>query len=178
MALELLFENETQLDDAVIDYILEQSFEKNEKLKRYHLLTLLIGILAAAAGIFFAIQGIMARHMTTIITSFALIVIAGYCFIAFASKTTKNQIKTYKESHRRSWMTPRKIKVFKNVIYQSAGKSHGEYKLYKFTDIQTYDHYFLLRYVENYVIVDKNGFTQGTAEDFEKFMQARIQKNF
>ena len=34
-----------------------------------------------------------------------------------------------------------------------------------------------LRYENSYVVMDKNGFTKGTAEEFEQFMTARIQKN-
>ena len=74
-------------------------------------------------------------------------------------------------------MITRKMKVNKYVMYQSAGKSHGEYRLFQFTGIETWSHYFLLRYENSYVVMDKNGFTKGTAEEFEQFMTARIQKN-
>lgn len=177
MAMELLFENRTQMDESVINYIIEKSYQRNDKIKRYHLLSLLIGILAAVAAVYFGCLGLTYRDMTTIICTVALIAVAVYGFYVYIKNTPKNQIKAYQRNISSELLKPRKIKVYKNVIYQSAGKSHGEYKLYQFTGIETWEHYFLLRYGNSYVVVDKNGFTTGTPEEFEKFMNTRIMKN-
>ena len=50
MAMELLFENHTQLDEDVIHHIIEKDYKRPEKAKQYHVMTLLVGILAALAG--------------------------------------------------------------------------------------------------------------------------------
>ena len=47
MAMELLFENHTQLDEDIIHHIIEKDYKRPEKAKQYHVMTLLVGILAA-----------------------------------------------------------------------------------------------------------------------------------
>ena len=164
MAMELLFENHTQLDEDVIQHIIKKNYKRPEKAKQYHVMTLLVGILAALAAVYFGRLGILTHQMLTLLCTIALIAVCIYSFYSYYQNMPKNQI-------------PRKMKVYKNVMYQSAGKSHGEYRLFQFTGIETWSHYFLLRYENSYVVMDKNGFTKGTAEEFEQFMTARIQKN-
>ena len=53
MAMDLLFENETQLDEAVINYIIEKNLKGNRKSNIYRLITLFVGVLSAAAAIYF-----------------------------------------------------------------------------------------------------------------------------
>ena len=45
MAMELLFENHTQLDEDIIHHIIEKDYKRPEKAKQYHVMTLLVGIL-------------------------------------------------------------------------------------------------------------------------------------
>ena len=177
MAMELLFENQTQLDESVIHYIIEKSFKHNTKYKQYHLLSLLIGILTGLATIYFGRLGIIYRQMTTISCTIALAAICIYSFYIYYKNTSKKQIKAQQNSYSKELLIPRKIKVYKNIMYQSAGKSHGEYRLYQFSDIETWGHFFLLKYEKSYVVIDRDGFTTGTAEEFEKFMNERILKN-
>lgn len=177
MAMEILFENQTQLDASVINYIIEKGYKRSSKIKRYHLFTLLIGILAVIAAVYFGRLGLIYRDITTIICTAALAAVAVYAFYIYVKNTPKNQIKARQRSVSSELLKPRKIKVYKNVMYQSAGKSHGEYKLYQFTGIETWEHFFLLHYDNSYVVIDKNGFTTGTPEEFEKFMNERISKN-
>ena len=140
-------------------------------------MTLLVGILAALAAVYFGRLGILTRQMPTLLCTIALIAVCIYSFYSYYQNMPKNQIKARQNTYSESLLIPRKMKVYKNVMYQSAGKSHGEYRLFQFTGIETWSHYFLLRYENSYVIMDKNGFTKGTAEEFEQFMTARIQKN-
>ena len=51
MAMELLFENHTQLDEDIIHHIIEKDYKRPEKAKQYHVMTLLVGILAALAAV-------------------------------------------------------------------------------------------------------------------------------
>lgn len=44
MAMELLFENHTQLDEDIIHHIIEKDYKRPEKAKQYHVMTLLVGI--------------------------------------------------------------------------------------------------------------------------------------
>ena len=41
MAMELLFENHTQLDEDIIHHIIEKDYKRPEKAKQYHVMTLL-----------------------------------------------------------------------------------------------------------------------------------------
>lgn len=177
MAMELLFENHTQLDEDVIHHIIEKDYKRPEKAKQYHVMTLLVGILAALAAVYFGRLGILTPQMLTLLCTIALIAVCIYSFYSYYQNMPKNQIKARQNTYSESLLIPRKMKVYKNVMYQSAGKSHGEYRLFQFTGIETWSHYFLLRYENSYVVMDKNGFTKGTAEEFEQFMTARIQKN-
>ena len=177
MAMELLFENHTQLDEDVIQHIIKKNYKRPEKAKQYHVMTLLVGILAALAAVYFGRLGILTHQMLTLLCTIALIAVCIYSFYSYYQNMPKNQIKARQNTYSESLLIPRKMKVYKNVMYQSAGKSHGEYRLFQFTGIETWSHYFLLRYENSYVVIDKNGFTKGTAEEFEQFMTARIQKN-
>ncbi len=177
MAREILFENITKVDRTVINHVIEKTFKKNRQGKIYHLLTLIIGILAAATAVYFGRLGLKNHDTTALICTVVLIVTVIYCIYAFIKNTTGNQIKEYQRSISDNFLKPRRIKVSKNILSQSSGKSHGEYNLRQFTGIETWEHYFLLRYENNYVIVDKNGFTTGTPEEFEKFMNTRIANN-
>lgn len=177
MAMDLLFENQTQLDEAVIYHIIEKGYKRTAKMKRYHILSLAVGVLAAIATVYFGGLGILYKDMTTLVTTLALAVIAVYSFYIFVRNTSGSQIKASQKSYNKDLLIPRKIKVYKNIMYQSAGKNHGEYRLFRFTEIETWEHYFLLHYDNSYVILDKNGFTTGTPEDFEAFMKERISKN-
>lgn len=177
MAMELLFENHTQLDEDVIHHIIEKDYKRPEKAKQYHVMTLLVGILAALAAVYFGRLGILTHQMLTLLCTIALIAVCIYSFYSYYQNMPKNQIKARQNTYSESLLIPRKMKVYKNVMYQSAGKSHGEYRLFQFTGIETWSHYFLLRYENSYVVMDKSGFTKGTAEEFEQFMTARIQKN-
>lgn len=177
MAMDLLFENETQLDEAVIHYIIEKNLKGNRKSNIYRLITLFVGVLSAAAAIYFGWVFMTYRQSSLVIYTIALAVICIYSFYILYKSTAKNQAKSYQDSYSKELLIPRKIKVYKNVMYQSAGKNHGEYRLYQFSDIETWDHFFLLRYEKSYVVIDKNGFTLGTADEFEKFMKNRIVKN-
>lgn len=177
MAMELLFENHTQLDEAVIQHIIEKNYKRPEKAKQYHILMLLVGILAALAAVYFGHLGIISGQPTTLLCTIALVAVCIYSLYSYYKNMPKNQIKDMQSKYSKDLMIPRKMKIYKNVMYQSAGKSHGEYRLFKFTGIETWSHYFLLHYENSYVVMDKNGFTKGTAEEFEQFMTARIQKN-
>lgn len=42
MAMELLFENHTQLDEDIIHHIIEKDYKRPEKAKQYHVMTLLV----------------------------------------------------------------------------------------------------------------------------------------
>ena len=165
MAMELLFENHTQLDEDVIHHIIEKDYKRPEKLKQYHVLTLLVGILAALAAVYFGRLGILTHQMLTLLCTIALIAVCIYSFYSYYQNMPKNQIKARQNTYSESLLIPRKMKVYKNV------------RLFQFTGIETWSHYFLLRYENSYVVMDKNGFTKGTAEEFEQFMTARIQKN-
>ena len=44
MAMELLFENHTQLDEDIIHHIIEKDYKRPEKAKQYHPVTLSISI--------------------------------------------------------------------------------------------------------------------------------------
>jgi hypothetical protein len=176
MAMELLFENETQLDEAVIHHIIEKNYKKNSKAKTYHILTLLIGIIAAFATVYAAYLSISTGDMTTIISTLILFVLTIYSFFIFIRNTSKNQMKTYEKSISPELLQPRKFKVYNHIIYQSAGKSHAEYKPFQFSGIESWEHYFLLHYANGYVIVDKNGFSVGTADAFEQFMTQKMSK--
>ena len=177
MAMELLFENHTQMDEDVIQHIIEKNFKRPEKARQYHILMLLVGILAALATIYFCRLGILYRQSMTLLCTIALAAVCIYSFYSFYKNMPKNQLKAMQNAYSKDLLIPRKMKIYKNVMYQSAGKSHGEYRLFKFTGIETWSHYFLLRYENSYVVVDKDGFTKGTADEFEQFMTARIQKN-
>lgn len=177
MAMELLFENHTQLDEDVIHHIIEKNYKRPEKAGQYHILMLLMGILAALAAIYFGHLGILTKQPSTLLCTIALAAVCIYSFYSYYKNMPKNQIKAMQNSYSKDLLIPRKMKIYKNVMYQSAGKNHGEYRLFKFTGIETWSHYFLLRYENSYVIVDKDGFTKGSAEEFEQFMTARIQKN-
>lgn len=177
MAMELLFENHTQLDEDVIQHIIEKNYKRPEKAKQYHMMTLLVGILAALATVYFGRLGILTKQLPTILCTIALAAVCVYSFYSYYKNMPKNQLKAMQSSYSKALLIPRKIKIYKNVMYQSAGKSHGEYRLFQFTGIETWSHYFLLHYENSYVVIDKDGFTKGTAEEFEQFMTARIQKN-
>ena len=64
MAMELLFENHTQLDEDVIQHIIEKNYKRPEKAKQYHVMTLLVGILAALAAVYFGRLGILTHQMS------------------------------------------------------------------------------------------------------------------
>ena len=66
MAMELLFENHTQLDEDVIHHIIEKDYKRPEKAKQYHVMTLLVGILAALAAVYFGRLGILTHQMLTL----------------------------------------------------------------------------------------------------------------
>ena len=80
MAMELLFENHTQLDEDVIHHIIEKDYKRPEKLKQYHVLTLLVGILAALAAVYFGRLGILTHQMLTLLCTIALIAVCIYSF--------------------------------------------------------------------------------------------------
>ena len=153
MAMELLFENHTQLDEDVIHYIIEKDYKRPEKAKQYHVMTLLVGILAALAAVYFGRLGILTHQMLTLLCTIALIAVCIYSFYSYYQNMPKNQIKARQNTYSESLLIPRKMKVYKNVMYQSAGKSHGEYRLFQFTGIETWSHYFLLRYENSYVVI-------------------------
>lgn len=177
MAMDLLFENETQLNEAVIQHIIEKNLKGNRKTKTYRLIALLVGILTGAAAIYFGIICTAYRQSSVLIYTAALAAASIYSFYILYRNTPKNQLKFYQNAYSKELLLPRKIKVYKNVMYQSAGKNHGEYRLYQFSDIESWENFFLLRYEKSYVVIDKNGFTKGTAEEFETFMKKRIIKN-
>ena len=137
MAMELLFENHTQLDEDIIHHIIEKDYKRPEKLKQYHVMTLLVGILAALAAVYFGRLGILTHQMLTLLCTIALIAVCIYSFYSYYQNMPKNQIKARQNTYSESLLIPRKMKVYKNVMYQSAGKSHGEYRLFQFTGIET-----------------------------------------
>lgn len=67
MAMELLFENHTQLDEDVIQHIIKKNYKRPEKAKQYHVMTLLVGILAALAAVYFGRLGILTHQMLTLL---------------------------------------------------------------------------------------------------------------
>ena len=133
MAMELLFENHTQLDEDIIHHIIEKDYKRPEKAKQYHVMTLLVGILAALAAVYFGRLGILTHQMLTLLCTIALIAVCIYSFYSYYQNMPKNQIKARQNTYSESLLIPRKMKVYKNVMYQSAGKSHGEYRLFQFT---------------------------------------------
>jgi hypothetical protein len=177
MAMELLFENQTQMDEAVIHHIIEKNYKKNSKKKTYHILALLIGMIATVATVYAGYLSVATKDMTTIMCTVILLILAIYSFYIFFKNTTKNQIKAFEKSVSKELFNPRRIKVYNNIIYQSSGKSHAEYKPFQFTEIESWEHYFLLHYGNGYVVIDKNGFTTGTPEDFEAYMHKKISGN-
>lgn len=72
MAMELLFENHTQLDEDVIQHIIKKNYKRPEKAKQYHVMTLLVGILAALAAVYFGRLGILTHQMLTLLCTIAL----------------------------------------------------------------------------------------------------------
>ena len=134
MAMELLFENHTQLDEDVIQHIIKKNYKRPEKAKQYHVMTLLVGILAALAAVYFGRLGILTHQMLTLLCTIALIAVCIYSFYSYYQNMPKNQIKARQNTYSESLLIPRKMKVYKNVMYQSAGKSHGEYRLFQFTE--------------------------------------------
>ena len=75
MAMELLFENHTQLDEDIIHHIIEKDYKRPEKAKQYHVMTLLVGILAALAAVYFGRLGILTHQMLTLLCTIALIAV-------------------------------------------------------------------------------------------------------
>ena len=126
MAMELLFENHTQMYEDIIHHIIEKDYKRPEKAKQYHVMTLLVGILAALAAVYFGRLGILTHQMLTLLCTIALIAVCLYSFYSYYQNMPKNQIKARQNTYSESLLIPRKMKVYKNVMYQSAGKSHGE----------------------------------------------------
>ena len=93
MAMELLFENHTQLDEDVIQHIIKKNYKRPEKAKQYHVMTLLVGILAALAAVYFGRLGILTHQMLTLLCTIALIAVCIYSFYSYYQNMPKNQIK-------------------------------------------------------------------------------------
>ena len=118
MAMELLFENHTQLDEDVIHHIIEKDYKRPEKAKQYHVMTLLVGILAALAAVYFGRLGILTHQMLTLLCTIALIAVCIYSFYSYYQNMPKNQIKARQNTYSESLLIPRKMKVYKNVMYR------------------------------------------------------------
>ena len=119
MAMELLFENHTQLDEDVIHHIIEKDYKRPEKAKQYHVMTLLVGILAALAAVYFGRLGILTHQMLTLLCTIALIAVCIYSFYSYYQNMPKNQIKARQNTYSESLLIPRKMKVYKNVSLQA-----------------------------------------------------------
>ena len=110
MAMELLFENHTQLDEDIIHHIIEKNYKRPEKAKQYHVMTLLVGILAALAAVYFGRLGILTHQMLTLLCTIALIAVCIYSFYSYYQNMPKNQIKTRQNTYSESLLIPRKMK--------------------------------------------------------------------
>lgn len=108
MAMELLFENHTQLDEDVIHHIIEKDYKRPEKAKQYHVMTLLVGILAALAAVYFGRLGILTHQMLTLLCTIALIAVCIYSFYSYYQNMPKNQIKARQNTYSESLLIPRK----------------------------------------------------------------------
>ena len=99
MAMELLFENHTQLDEDVIQHIIKKNYKRPEKAKQYHVMTLLVGILAALAAVYFGRLGILTHQMLTLLCTIALIAVCIYSFYSYYQNMPKNQIKARQNTY-------------------------------------------------------------------------------
>ena len=115
MAMELLFENHTQLDEDVIQHIIKKNYKRPEKAKQYHVMTLLVGILAALAAVYFGRLGILTHQMLTLLCTIALIAVCIYSFYSYYQNMPKNQIKARQNTYSESLLIPRKMKVYKSL---------------------------------------------------------------
>lgn len=174
MAHNYMFENKTTLNDAVVNHLIERSLKTNKSRNRYRILVFIAGILALGVAIFFAIVNRQFQNMTGVMTTAALFVISFYCFYTFWMYSPAKEIEKYQKKHGEGLKLPRHIRVFKSKLEQTTSKGRADYEIDQISGFETFDHFFLLRYGNGYIILDRDGFTKGSPEEFEKYIRSRM----
>lgn len=174
MASNVLFENITTVDEDVVDYLLDKYMKPNSQQKRFRIFTLCLGVAAAGIALYLFRLYLINKDFTTVACALILSVLCIYCMSSVFGDFTKKRTADYREKLINQLKEPRKYRIYRHTIHQMAGTQHGQYKVADFENVDTYSHYFILKYGKNVIIIDKNGFRTGTAEGFETFCRKFI----
>ena len=165
MKKKLLFKNSTQYSKKLYDIFI--NFHRNKFSLKYDLFTIFILILLIYCLIMTIINKIILLSIT-----FALVI------IIFVSYRLLGPIFFYKKEVRKKAIT--KEKVFKFYFYDRYFKIRDNlnydtipyFRLYKVFETKNF---FYLYFNKKYsFIIDKAGFTQGTAEEFSDFIKSKM----
>lgn len=174
MASNVLFENVTHVDEDVVDYLLSKYMKPNRQQKRFRIFTLCLGVAAAGIALYLFRLFMLNKDFTTVACALILSILCIYCMSSFFGDASKKRISGYREKMINQLKEPRKYRIYRHTIHQVVGAQHGQYKVSDFESVESYSHYFILKYGKNVIIIDKNGFRTGTAEGFETFCRKFI----
>lgn len=165
MKKKLLFKNSTQYSKELYDIFIK--FHREKFSLKYDMFTIFILILLVYCLIMTIINKILFLAIT-----FALII------IIFSSYRLLGPIFFYKKEVNKKAIT--KEKIFKFYFYDKYFKIRDNlsydtipyFRLYKI--FETKDFFYLYFNKKYSFIVDKSGFTQGTTEEFSKFIKDKM----
>ncbi|MEG1426432.1 MAG: YcxB family protein [Oscillospiraceae bacterium] len=163
---ESLFENITEhSDQAVRQFSIFQSYLRNPFMP---MLTIVITIGGTAVSIWANAQWWM---------SLLLAAAAGFCIYKFVTASTTME-KALKKVYGKMKSRNAKYTFYENEFTISGMQSAADYPYFQITELREYKDTFFLYFGENNTYyVNKNSFTKGDAESFEKFLKAKIIQN-
>ena len=172
----VLFENVTTVDEDVVDYIIGKYLKPTGQQKRFRIFTLCMGVASAGIAMYLFRLWMTSKDFTSIGCALILSVLCIYCMTSFFGDPAKKHKEEYRAKLLNQLKEPRKYRIYRHTIHQMAGSQHGQYKVSDFESVDTYSHYFILKYGKNIIIIDRNGFRTGTAEGFDTFCDKFIKK--
>ena len=169
----IVFYNETVLEKEDLKELVKLTLKNRKGVWLYRIFLFLFGAFFTFTGISSLYQGLTAGTTSDIVSGILLTVLS-LLVIWFAAYGLILQTYRRMLKHAKDFFVKREYTFTPNIIRQIAGDRRQTVHMSDVSGWQANERCFFLKVVSSFMIVRKDSFKQGTAEQFEAFLKERL----